>query len=228
MKNNISSICICLSSALLIIFCFCKEISTIDNFISTILSFFSLIATITIYFKTNEIQKNQNRSQTLASLITEYRSVEFGETIQRITTFWIYDCSRDKEKIESMYKSKYDAQHNERGEIVVDNSQKTLHSDRRYLTQYYWSLWLCMKDDESESLLKEGYFNKNEMNFFVILHHMNIACTDSEIYKNLYEETIMPSPVNDDYLKNLYEKFNKYFNKTDDSEMTGILTWSDF
>lgn len=228
MKKTFSFIGIFVALALLLLLYFYKEIPTIDNFISTILSFFSLIATITIYFKTNEIQKNQNNSQTLASLITEYRSAEFGEMIQRITTFWIYDCSRDKEKIESMYKSKYDAQYNERGEAVVDNSQKTLHSDRRYLTQYYWSLWLCMKDDESDSLLKEGYFNKNEMNFFVILHHMNIACTDPKIYKNLCEETIMPSPVNDDYLKSLYEMFNKYFSKVENSEMPGILTWSDF
>ena len=165
------------------------------------------------------------------SLITEYRSKEFGESIKAVTDFWIDEdaCDRKVEEVESAYirrvnqdKTKINA-----GEL---KTKDTLSFHRRTLLQFYWQLQLCLDAGVIDETTIRKYFNANEINLIAIVFEMAKVDADNcyrELTPVIGEFSIEKDGVtksrddkNESYknswqepLRNLYERFKKIFHR---------------
>ncbi|MEE0999450.1 MAG: hypothetical protein UIH41_07305, partial [Treponemataceae bacterium] len=76
------------------------EKCTVCDIISVILSILSLI--FTIY-----ISKKISWEQFYSSLMTEYRSIEFGRAMQNVIHFYTETCGSDVNRIQEEYEKKF-------------------------------------------------------------------------------------------------------------------------
>lgn len=191
---------ICISKCFLEYICEHKEI------LLSILTFFVALLTLCV---TREIAFNQQWN----TLVSEYRSTEFGVAVKSICDFYIDDCESDLKQIESKYKARYDVDMTlvKEGKIKMKD---TIHFKRRLVSQYYWhlenSLGFC-KCSKRNTLKK--YFDENEMDIMAIVYEMNKAVDELGIYRKIVidgdksiETDNEPSLMNK-YIQKLYERF---------------------
>lgn len=147
------------------------------------------------------------------SLVTEYRSKEFGESVQAIVDFWIDDCNRKVECVESAYirrveeekrkveddkkncKEKYnvieDNKENSKEDGIKLDIKETLRFHRRTLLQFYWHLQICLdyKFIRRNNLIRR-YFDENEINLMAIVYEM------TKVDKEKFFRKLIISPTN--------------------------------
>lgn len=163
------------------------------------------------------------------SLITEYRSKEFGESVKAVADFWIDDCDRKVEEVESAYKRRVnqDKAKINAGEL---KTKDTLSFHRRTPLQFYWQLELCLDAGVIDETTIRKYFNANEINLIAIVFEMAKADA-AHCYRELtpvigtfsIEKDGVAKPRDDknesyknswqEPLRNLYEQFKKIFHR---------------
>jgi hypothetical protein len=80
-------------------------------------------------------------NQMYADFVKEYRSTEMGAAILTIFKFFVKDCKNNVANIYDKYKEKYKDQITNKSSEDIDFS-KTLHFQRRLLSQFYFSMAL--------------------------------------------------------------------------------------
>ena len=137
----------------------------------TFLGFATLIATVVTAYIAYQLQYKIAVSQRWDSLMTQYCTPEFGESVKAIIDFYIDDCDRILSKITSSYKNRYEEEFKDKTDEKFD-VRKTLHFHRRNIEYFYWQLWCCVSAKGfNEKLIYES-FNKNEMNIMVIAYSL--------------------------------------------------------
>ena len=162
----------------------CELISCISGCLGVILSIAALFVAWRTLRKTTEIASNQQWN----TLVTEYRSTEFGIAVKAICDFYIDDCNSDFNNIRAKYKERY-----VRDMKLVKyrriNMKDTLHFQRRLVSQYYWHLENYFQSKKNEREIKkiaEQYFSKKEINIIAIVYEMNNTVDkDETIYRKL-------------------------------------------
>ena len=126
---------------------------------------FASIACILAWFIPKRIMWEQNYS----TLGNEYRTYDFAVAIQSIIEFFVITCKSDVEK--------------------------TLHYNKRILTQYFHELALCAKSPFIGKRRVQKDFTSSEAKIMKILFLMNKAVDDSDLlYKDISCDFRMPSP----------------------------------
>lgn len=170
------------------------------------------------------------------SLITEYRSKEFGESVKAVADFWIDDCDRKVEKVVSAYIRRVNQ---DKAKINVGklDTKDSLSLHRRTLLQFYWQLQLCLFPTCFSKIFICGkkriikrYFNKNEINLIAIVYEM-AKVDEAHCYRELtpvtgefsIEKDGVTKPRDDKTLDsktswqeplcNLYKRFKKIFHR---------------
>lgn len=176
----------------------CENVMTVIQTICSVLSIFIACLTLVV---TWIIPKKIAWNQMYSNLIFEYRSYDFAIAVQGIIEFFVIDCKSDASKIKEKYKERFlreiygiekeinniDEIRNERKIKLLENdSDKTLHFQRRLLTQFYADLNDCLKISfvGPKKILKD--FTKSEANIIRILYLINEVIDEDEIlYKDI-------------------------------------------
>ena len=186
---------------------------------------FSAIAIIVALIIPEKIKWNQMYS----NLISEYRSYDFAIAVQRIIEFFVFECESDVSKIPEKYRETFLNEIYGKSNVSIKSlddiknnycsknccqidSDKTLHFQRRLLTQFYWDLDVCLKSIYvgKKRVLKD--FTKGEANIIRILYFMNEAVdNDDLLYKdiNCYEQVPSKSKGINNSLCHLYKVLKK-------------------
>ena len=174
---------------------------------------FAFIACILAWFIPKRIMWEQNYS----TLGNEYRTYDFAVAIQSIIEFFVITCKSDVEKIAYEYKKRFlkdmygesfaglvslddetilEKLRNEKS-LKIGNCavEKTLHNNKRILTQYFHELALCAKSPFIGKRRVQKDFTSSEAKIMKILFLMNKAVDDSDLlYKDISCDFRMPSP----------------------------------
>ena len=171
------------------------------NIITLILSIAGIILSITGICVAIYIPEKIAWNQMYSNLLSEYRSYDFAIAVQGIIEFFAIDCKSDTSKIKEKYKERFlkeiygienrvnnideiRSKHNI--QLLENDSDKTLHFQRRLLTQFYAGLNVCSESSwvGSDKVLKD--FTKSEANIIRILYLINEAIDEDEIlYKDI-------------------------------------------
>lgn len=194
--------------------CNCSDLCNYENIMTLIQTIFSVLAVILAWYIPEKIKWNQAYS----SLSSEYQTYDFAIAVQGITEFFVIDCNSDPSKIKEEYKKrfikeiygiddditniqdvikKFNDSKNENNSfcLFITDVNKTLHFQRRLLTQFYCNFNNCSKSIfiGKKRVLKD--FTTNEANLIRILILINEAINDDEIlFKNLSCNERIPSP----------------------------------
>lgn len=140
-------------------------------------------------------------NQMYSNLISEYRSYDFAIAVQGIIEFFAIDCKSDTSKIKEKYKERFlreiygiekkinnieEIRNKQDIQLLKNDSDKTLHFQRRLLTQFYADLNVCSESVwvGSDKVLKD--FTKSEANIIRILYLINEVIDEDEIlYKDI-------------------------------------------
>jgi len=87
-------------------------------------------------------------NQFYSNLISEYRGYDFAIAVQGVVEFFTLDCDSDVTKIPEKYKERFmkeiygfkgeeSNEKNDKKKLLQKDSDKTLHFQRRLLTQFY-------------------------------------------------------------------------------------------
>lgn len=93
---------------------------------------------LTIFFAIY-IPRKISWEQFYNSLISEYRSVEFGKAMQNVIQFYTKNCNNSVSRIKVEYEKRFKKEIEDL-EIIADHS---LHYDRRLLSQFFVDLEKC-------------------------------------------------------------------------------------
>jgi hypothetical protein len=160
-----------------------------------------LILSIIGVFIAIYIPKKIEWNQMYSNLISEYRSYDFAIAVQGIIEFFVIDCKSDTSKIKEKYKKRFlkeiygfenavstisEIRNKSNMQLLENDSDKTLHFQRRLLTQFYADLNDCLKTSfvGPKKILKD--FTKSEANIIRILYLINEVIDEDEIlYKDI-------------------------------------------
>lgn len=99
----------------------------------------SLIISIIMLLLTIYIPKKLAWEQYYNALITEYRSMQFGKSMQNVIQFYTKNCHCDVSRIREEYEKRFKKE--------IENcepiSEQSLHYDRRLLAQFFLDLEKC-------------------------------------------------------------------------------------
>ena len=161
------------------------------------------------------------------SLVTEYRSKEFGESVKAISDFWVDDCKQEVERVEPAY-TRIVNRDNRKVAMNKKNVKETLRFHRRTLLHFYWHLNNCIdgKFRSKKKVLKK-YFNRNEINLIAIVY--KIAEVDEKFFEKLTPPSIDTEDKQKDNswrkpLKELHTGFQKIFPKNNQCIDQGTVT----
>lgn len=144
-------------------------------------------------------------NQFYSNLISEYRSYDFAIAVQSVVEFFTIDCDSDVTNISKKYKERFMKEiygiegegSNEKiykKKLLQKDSDKTLHFQRRLLTQFYWELDSCLKSPFIGSRHVKKDFTRGESNIIKILYFMNEAVDNDEIlYKDICFDERLPT-----------------------------------
>lgn len=144
-------------------------------------------------------------NQFYSNLISEYRSYDFAIAVQGVVEFFTLDCDSDVTKIPEKYKERFMKEiYGFKGEelnekidkkkLLQKDSEKTLHFQRRLLTQFYWELDSCLKSSFIGARHVKKDFTRGESNIIKILYFMNEAVDNDEIlYKDICFDERLPT-----------------------------------
>lgn len=167
----------------------------------------SVLAVILAWY----IPKKIKWDQFYSNLISECRSYDFAVAVQGVVEFFSVDCSSNVEDIAEKYKERFMKEIygfegsrlitlEELNEIIdkkkllQKDSDKTLHFQRRLLTQFYWELDSCLKSPFIGARHVKKDFTRGESNIIKILYFMNEAVDNDEIlYKDICFDERLPT-----------------------------------
>lgn len=166
----------------------------------------SVLAVILAWY----IPKKIKWDQFYSNLISEYRSYDFAIAVQSVVEFFTLDCDSDVTKIPEKYKERFmkeiygiqesfpetldDLKEIDKKNLLQKDSDKTLHFQRRLLTQFYWELNSCLKSSFVGRRHVKKDFTKSESKIIKILYYMNEAVDNDEIlYKDICFDERLPS-----------------------------------
>ena len=161
----------------------------------------SVLAVILAWY----IPKKIKWDQFYSNLISEYRSYDFAIAVQGVVEFFTIDCDSDVTNISKKYKERFMKEiYGFKGEelnekidkkkLLQKDSDKTLHFQRRLLTQFYWELDSCLKSSFIGARHVKKDFTRGESNIIKILYFMNEAVDNDEIlYKDICFDERLPT-----------------------------------
>ena len=140
-------------------------------------------------------------NQMYSNLISEYRSYDFAIAVQGIIEFFVIDCKSDASKIKEKYKERFlreiygiekkinnieEIRNKQDIQLLKNDSDKTLHFQRRLLTQFYADLNDYLKSSILGFFRVLKDFTKSEANIIRILYLINEVIDEDEIlYKDI-------------------------------------------
>ena len=157
------------------------------------------------------ISKKISWEQFYNSLMTEYRSIEFGRAMQNVIKFYTETCHSDVTQIQHEYEIKF--KEDTQKEEMVENS---LHFDRRLLAQFFVDLDKCANTPwyyiGKKRVLKD--FTSGTKNLVAILYFMGCAVENSSIiFKEISINERVPKSNNkkgmNKYLLRMHETLKK-------------------
>jgi hypothetical protein len=186
--------------------CFLKKIPSAAycNPLDAIGIVFSFSALVFAFLIPRRIMVNQLYSE----LLHEYRGTEMGAAIWAIFYFFTHDCKNDVSNIRSEYIDKYKKQIENRDSEKIDPA-KTLHFQRRLLSQFYYDMAALRYEHRFPGLPKrklKDWFTPNEVKLLSILLYMAEPAKEVFIQANN-----IPEPPDDDIpmnrlIKRLYDE----------------------
>ena len=144
----------------------------------------SLFIAIITLLMTIYIPKKLSWEQYYNSLITEYRSMEFGKAMQGVILFYTETCGRDASRIYKEYEKRYK-------EEVLNKCNKpyedVLHYQRRLLAQFFLDLEKCANTPfyYIGKTRVQNDFTKSTKKLVKILYFMDLAVDNPEIFVDI-------------------------------------------
>lgn len=172
-----------------------------EKIMTLIQTIFSVLAVILACYIPEKIKWNQFYS----NLISEYRGYDFAIAVQGVVEFFTLDCDSDVTKILEKYRERFmkeiygfkgeeSNEKNDKKKLLQKDSDKTLHFQRRLLTQFYWELDSCLKSPFIGARHVKKDFTRGESNIIKILYFMNEAVDNDEIlYKDICFDERLPT-----------------------------------
>lgn len=185
----------------------CEMQMDFEEVMTLIQTILSVLAVILAWYIPEKIKWNQFYS----NLISEYRSYDFAVAVQGVVEFFTLDCDSDVTKISEKYRERFmkeiygiqepfpETLDEVKENVDIENllqkdSDKTLHFQRRLLTQFYWELDSCLKTSFIGARNVKKDFTRGESNIIKILYFMNEAVDNDEIlYKDICFDERLPS-----------------------------------
>ena len=177
-----------------------------------ILDIFSFLVALFTLFVTIYIPETIKWEQTYSSLISDYRSYDFAVAFQSIVEFFKTECENNFEVVQKKYEEHYKNEI-EKGASVIEPC-KSLHYQRRLLTQFYWQLDLCARSFFIGKSRIRRDFTTGEANMLKFLYCMNQAIDNSKVlYKDISSDDLIPSPEHSNginkYLSHIFKILKK-------------------
>lgn len=163
------------------IICLLQQIhrNTADNTLDIIQIALSVVACVLAWF----IPKRIMWEQSYSSLLSDYRSYDFGIAVQGIVEFFAVDCNYDVKNI----KKEYERRFKEDIEKIQEKSPELcLHYQRRLLAQFYYQLDLCARSPFIGKRRVRRDFTSREADIVRLLYLMGSAAEESGVlFKNI-------------------------------------------
>lgn len=154
------------------IICLLQQIA--DNKFDIIQIALSVVACVLAWF----IPKRIMWEQSYSSLLSDYRSYDFGIAVQGIVKFFAVDCKSDVKNI----KPEYERRFKEDIEKICEKSPELcLHYQRRLLAQFYYQLDLCARTIFIGKRRVRRDFTRREANIVRILYLMGREVDESDV-----------------------------------------------
>ena len=116
--------------------------------------------------------------QSYSSLLSDYRSYDFGIAVQGIVEFFSVDCKSDVKNI----KREYERRFKEDIEKIQEKSPDLcLHYQRRLLAQFYYQLDLCARTPFIGKRRVRRDFTSREADIVRLLYLMGSAADESDV-----------------------------------------------
>lgn len=186
--------------------CLCSNMDW-NDWLTLCLSFIAIVVAVFIPEKIKW-------EQTYSSLVAEYRSYDFAIAYQSIIEFFVEECKCNMDEVQKKYEDHYIKENHKCVGVSCNDSDKSLHFQRRYLAQFFWQLDLCSKSVFIGKHRITNDFSSSEAKMVKILYYMDMAIDSSEIlYKDISAPDIVPSPEHskgmNKYLSHIYKILNK-------------------
>lgn len=139
--------------------------------IQTILAFASCVIA---WFIPNRIMWEQSYS----SLLSDYRSYDFGIAVQGIVEFFAIDCHHDVRKIKEAYERRFK---DDIEKIREKSPDLCLHYQRRLLAQFYYQLDLCARSPFIGKRRVRRDFTRREADIVRLLYLMGSVADESDV-----------------------------------------------
>lgn len=116
--------------------------------------------------------------QTYSSLMSDYRSYDFGVAVQGIVEFFAVDCKSDVENIRREYERRFGE---DIGKIREKSPELCLHYQRRLLAQFFYQLDLCARSPFVGKRRVRRDFTSREADIARLLYLMGRAVDESGV-----------------------------------------------
>ena len=134
----------------------------------------SVVACVLAYL----IPKRIMWEQSYSSLLSDYRSYDFGIAVQGIVEFFSVVCNYDVKNI----KKEYERRFKEDIEKIQEKSPELcLHYQRRLLAQFYYQLDLCARSPFIGKRRVRRDFTSREADIVRLLYLMGMSVNDSDV-----------------------------------------------
>lgn len=116
--------------------------------------------------------------QSYSSLMSDYRSYDFGIAMQGIVEFFAVDCNYDVKNIKEAYERRFKE---DIEKIRVKSPELCLHYQRRLLAQFYYQLDLCARTIFIGKRRVRRDFTRREADIVRLLYLMGREVDESEV-----------------------------------------------
>lgn len=116
--------------------------------------------------------------QSYSSLLSDYRSYDFGIAVQGIVEFFAVDCKSDVKNIKKAYERRF---REDIKEICEKSPDLCLHYQRRLLAQFYYQLDLCARSPFIGKRRVRRDFTSREADIVRLLYLMDSAVNESGV-----------------------------------------------
>lgn len=165
--------------------------------IQAILAFASCVIA---WFIPNRIMWEQSYS----SLMSDYRSYDFGIAVQGIVEFFAVDCNYDVKNIKEAYERRFKE---DIEKIRVKSPELCLHYQRRLLAQFYYQLDLCARTIFIGKRRVRRDFTRREADIVRLLYLMDREVDESKVlFKDISCDERVPRSARglNGYLADIY------------------------
>lgn len=158
------------------IICILRQVqrNVADNTLGIIQIAISVVACVLAWF----IPKRIMWEQSYSSLLSDYRSYDFGIAVQGIVEFFAVDCNYDVKKIKKEYERRFKE---DIKEICGKSPELCLHYQRRLLAQFYYQLDLCARSPFIGKRRVRRDFTSREADIVRLLYLMGSEVNESDV-----------------------------------------------